>query len=33
MEYVQLNNQQMFWDRNDSLFYIKMVNSIKKYGE
>ena len=33
MKYVQLNNQQMFWDRNDSLFYIKMVNSIKKYGE
>ena len=33
MEHVQLNNRQMFWGRNDSLFYIKMINSIKKYGE
>ena len=33
MEYVQLNNQRMFFGRNDSLFYIRIINSIKKYGE
>lgn len=33
MEHVQLNNRQTFWDRNDSLFYIKMINSIKNHGE
>lgn len=33
MKRVQLLNRQTLLSRNDSLFYIKMINSIKKYGE